>query len=58
MVGDTIYDVEGAQELGIDCILCLWGFGDYAAISNDNVIFRAKTPYDVVKYVKENFADK
>lgn len=58
MVGDTIYDVEGAQELGIDCILCLWGFGDYDAISNDNVIFRAKTPYDVVKYVKENFADK
>ena len=58
MVGDTIYDVEGAEELGMDCILCLWGFGDYGSICNDNVIYRAKTPYDVVKFVRDNFEIK
>ena len=58
MVGDTIYDVEGVEELGIDCILCLWGFGDYENIHNKNVIFRAKTPYDVIEFVKDNYAKK
>ena len=56
MVGDTIYDVEGAEKLGMDCILCLWGFGDYDNIHNKNVVFRAKTPQDVTKFVRENYA--
>lgn len=57
MVGDTIYDVEGAEQLGMECILCLWGFGDYDAIANENVVFRAKTPADVTTYVREYMAD-
>lgn len=57
MVGDTIYDVEGAEKLGMDCILCLWGFGDYDNIHNSNVVFRAKTPHDVVEFVKNNYSD-
>ena len=56
MVGDTIYDVEGAEEVGMDCILCLWGFGDYENIHNKNVIFRAKTPSEVTEFVKKNYA--
>lgn len=58
MVGDTIYDVEGAEELGIDCILCLWGFGDYDAIHNSNVIYRAKTPSDATDFIKTHFAQR
>lgn len=58
MVGDTIYDVEGAESLGMDCILCLWGFGDFDNIRNKNVIYRAKTPNDIVKFVREHYADK
>ncbi len=58
MVGDTIYDVEGAEEIGMDCILCLWGFGDYEKIHNKNVIFSAKTPNDVTEFVKRNYSDK
>ncbi len=58
MVGDTVYDVEGAEELGIDCILCMWGFGDYQTINNKNVVFRADTPYDVIKFDKDNYAEK
>jgi len=53
MIGDTRFDVEGAEEIGMDCILCLWGFGDYDAIKNKNVIFRAKDPYEVEKYIEE-----
>ena len=58
MVGDTIYDVEGAQEVGMDCILCLWGFGDYENIHNKNVIYRAKTPYDVIDFARQNYVSK
>ena len=56
MVGDTIYDVEGAEQAGMDCILCLWGFGDYDSIDSKNIVFRAKSPYDVVEYVRKNYA--
>ena len=27
LVGDRIFDVEGAQEFGIDCVLVEWGYG-------------------------------
>ncbi len=53
MIGDTRFDVEGAEELGMDCILCLWGFGDYPNIKNKNVVYRAKDPYDAEKYIEE-----
>ena len=53
MIGDTRFDVEGAEELNMDCILCLWGFGDYDKIKNKNVVFRAKDPYEVEKYIEE-----
>ena len=28
MVGDTVYDVLGAKELGIPCIGVSWGYGE------------------------------
>lgn len=52
MIGDTIFDVDGAQKLGVDCVLCLWGFGDFEKIKNSNVVFRAKTPLDIVKFLE------
>ncbi|MDE6189165.1 MAG: HAD hydrolase-like protein [Clostridia bacterium] len=58
MVGDTIYDVVGAEEVGMDCILCLWGFGDYENINNKNVVYRANTPDEVTEFVKNNYAIK
>lgn len=30
MIGDTIYDVEGANEVGIPCVGVAWGYGDFA----------------------------
>ncbi|MEG1608299.1 MAG: HAD hydrolase-like protein [Clostridia bacterium] len=51
MIGDTIFDVDGAQKVGVDCILCLWGFGDFEKIDNDNVVFRAEKPMDIVDFL-------
>ena len=53
MIGDTKYDVEGAEAFNMDCILCLWGFGEYDKINNKNVVYRAKNPYDVEKFIEE-----
>lgn len=53
MIGDTRFDVEGAEEVNMDCILCLWGFGEYDKINNRNVVYRAKDPFDVKRYVEE-----
>lgn len=52
MIGDTIYDVDGAKSVGMDCILCLWGFGEYDQIDEPNIIYRAKTPMDVCQFLQ------
>lgn len=51
MIGDTKYDVEGAEQLSIDCILCLWGFGDYNKIHNKNVVARLDKPMEIVDFL-------
>lgn len=49
MIGDTRYDVEGAADVRMDCALCLWGFGDYAAIRNSNVVMRVHSPRELAE---------
>ncbi len=51
MIGDTHFDVEGALDCNMDCILCLWGFGDYPNINHSNIVFRANHPSDIVKFL-------
>lgn len=51
MIGDTSFDVEGAEQCGMDCIVCLWGFGDYDALNQSNIVYRAKRPMDVYDYL-------
>ncbi len=46
MVGDTIYDVEGARANGLPTIGVLYGFGDHAAL-------RASRPEFLVETVEE-----
>ena len=33
-VGDSIYDLEFANNLKIDCVICDYGYGNYADIKN------------------------
>ena len=37
LIGDTVYDAEGAREIGIDCIGVLWGYGSKDALLNEGV---------------------
>ncbi|MBO6129244.1 MAG: HAD-IA family hydrolase [Pseudobutyrivibrio sp.] len=34
MIGDTMYDVLGAKEFGIPCIVVTWGFGEYEELKS------------------------
>lgn len=51
MVGDTIYDIEGAAAAGIDCVLCKWGFADEKALAA-KVAFTAERPADLLKFLE------
>lgn len=51
MVGDTIYDIEGAAAAGVDCILCKWGFADEKALAA-KVAFTAERPADLLKFLE------
>lgn len=51
MVGDTIYDIEGAAAAGVDCVLCKWGFADEKALAA-KVAFTAEIPADLLKFLE------
>ena len=51
MVGDTIYDIEGAAAAGVDCVLCKWGFADEKALAA-KVAFTAESPADLLKFLE------
>ena len=51
MVGDTIYDIEGAAAEGVDCVLCKWGFADEKALAA-KVAFTAERPADLLKFLE------
>lgn len=51
MIGDTDFDVDGAAQVGMDCIVCKWGFGNYAEMKQSNIVYFASTPYEVADFV-------
>lgn len=52
MIGDTSFDVDGALDVGMDCIVCKWGFGDIAAMKQPNMVFFASTPAEAEAYIE------
>ena len=56
IVGDRLYDMEGADLCKIGKIGVLWGFGSYDELAQYNPLLIAKEPRDVVKFLttKEN----
>lgn len=38
MIGDTMYDVNGANYVGIDCLACLYGYGDKDKLLKSNIV--------------------
>lgn len=49
MVGDRVFDVEGAEKLNIKTIGVLYGFGDEEELKDAVKI--AKTPMDIIKLI-------
>jgi len=51
MVGDRMFDMEGAAEAGIHSIGVLYGYGDRQELIRSGANWLADTPIDVVKFI-------
>ena len=51
MIGDRKYDLEAAEELGIDAIGVLYGYGDIEELSKYKNVFLAPTPEMLYNYL-------
>jgi phosphoglycolate phosphatase len=51
MVGDRLYDVEGAHQCGIKCAGALWGYGDREEFEEYNTDYIFETPKELASFV-------
>ena len=51
LVGDRMYDAEGAKICGIDCIGVTWGHGGRKELIEAGATYIADTPEDVLKMI-------
>ncbi len=49
MVGDTVYDIQGAKDAGIDSVAALYGYGERKEIETANYFI--EKPLDLLKIV-------
>lgn len=52
LVGDRMYDAEGAAKCGVDSLGVLWGHGTPEEIASSGFTLTAKTPADVVRLLR------
>lgn len=48
MIGDTMYDVRGAQILDIDCMAALYGFGDNDELLSSDIVGSVDNVADIL----------
>lgn len=53
LIGDTMYDVDGARIVGIDSIAIAYGFGDNDILKASNAVAFLESPNNVVDYFTE-----
>ena len=51
MIGDRVYDVEGAKASGVDSMGILWGYGDRAEHVACGADYIISTPQEVVEFL-------
>ncbi|SEF54415.1 phosphoglycolate phosphatase [Eubacterium ruminantium] len=51
MVGDRMYDIEGANEAGIDSIGVLYGYGSREELEEAGATYIAPNPIDILSFV-------
>lgn len=52
LIGDTIYDVEGTNKVGLDCIGVTYGMGEEKDLIEQGVVKTIKHPMDLVDILK------
>ena len=52
MIGDTLYDVEGANENGIDVIAVTYGFGKREDLEKANTVAVVDTPQELIRILE------
>jgi len=53
IIGDRMYDCEGAKEVGIPCMGVLYGYGDKEELSAYDPIYLAETPEAIADFLLE-----
>lgn len=53
LIGDTMYDVDGARIVGIDSIAIAYGFGDNDILKASDAVAFLESPKNVVDYFTE-----
>ncbi len=53
MIGDRLYDVEGAAEFGIPTLGVLWGFGSREELTSAGAVGCVETPAEMVEFIKK-----
>jgi len=51
MIGDRLFDVNGAHSAGLKCLGILWGFGSQKELEDSGADFICETPEDVLKFL-------
>lgn len=49
MVGDRLFDIDGAHEAGVKCCAALWGYGNREEFEEHNADFIVEQPKDILK---------
>lgn len=57
MIGDRLYDVEGAAAFGIPTLGVLWGFGSREELENAGAIACVETPREMVELITRTGGD-
>lgn len=51
MIGDRLYDIEGAHIVGVDCAAVMWGYGNAAEFEKYGAEYVLNSPDDILKLV-------
>ena len=51
MIGDRLYDIEGANEVGVDSIGVLYGYGSNEELTKAGATYIADTPATILNYI-------
>jgi phosphoglycolate phosphatase len=50
LIGDTVFDVLGANAAGIDCLAVLYGFGKREELTGENVVGYAASAEEIIDF--------